>query len=313
MDNATVAHRWSNQIENKRTKRIEGSSGNGNLYFKDKTIYSYGSHFPLATLTNKKHKNKNIILFNDSDYSFTTNQHKSRVLDAIDYDKNIVLKCELNLLDSWYMGFKEFEKNNITTYIRNIVQSLDKYSRARKSHTKNWYLNTVAYNKESLKLFVKCFVDDDYFKTDAGIIHKKEISQVLNNRKHNKLVNEFKTWQIQEDKKQKELFIINLDLWRNHKPLKNRSSFHNKFSYLRLNQDKTMVQSSRGVNINSSEFITLYKLYKRGVNIEGKRIKHFLIERVTDKHIKINCHIILLREIEDIVTQLTPELIEVKQ
>ena len=45
MDNATVAHRWANQIENKRTKRIEGSSSNGNLYFNDKTIDSFHHNF----------------------------------------------------------------------------------------------------------------------------------------------------------------------------------------------------------------------------------------------------------------------------
>lgn len=68
MNNREVAHLWANQSRD----RASGS----HFYFEGDTIYSYGSHFPIA-----RHY-KGAVLFTSGSYSVTTAKHKSFVLAA---------------------------------------------------------------------------------------------------------------------------------------------------------------------------------------------------------------------------------------
>jgi ribosomal protein L9 len=68
MDNSQVAHLWAN-------KSRESAKGS-NFYFEGDTIYSYGSHFPIA-----RHY-KGVILFTSHDYSVSTSKHKSYARSA---------------------------------------------------------------------------------------------------------------------------------------------------------------------------------------------------------------------------------------
>lgn len=63
--NAMVAHVWAQQTQD------EGRSNNGNFYFSGRTIYSYGSHFPIATFTVAR--GRQCVLFTTRGYSKTTN------------------------------------------------------------------------------------------------------------------------------------------------------------------------------------------------------------------------------------------------
>lgn len=71
-----VAHLWANQSQDEAR-----SNGNGNIYFHGDTIYSYGSHFPIAR--HVKRGKKTCILFTNKNYSVTTSGHKSMVQGAI--------------------------------------------------------------------------------------------------------------------------------------------------------------------------------------------------------------------------------------
>jgi len=70
-----VAHVWAHQLQDSARNKT------GNLYFRGETIYSYGSHFPIAK--HVEHKGKKCILFTTRDYSPTTSGHKSEVARAI--------------------------------------------------------------------------------------------------------------------------------------------------------------------------------------------------------------------------------------
>jgi len=60
-----VAHLWANQAQ------PEARNAGGTLYFRDSTIYSYGSHFPMG-----RHVD-GIVLFTTNTYSPTTSKHLS--------------------------------------------------------------------------------------------------------------------------------------------------------------------------------------------------------------------------------------------
>lgn len=70
-----VAHVWAHQAQESARNRT------GNLYFTGATIFSYGSHFPIAK--HVEHKGRKCILFTTRDYSSTTSGHKWEVQRAI--------------------------------------------------------------------------------------------------------------------------------------------------------------------------------------------------------------------------------------
>lgn len=72
-ENSMVAHVWAQQSQS------EGRSGNGNFYFRDSTIYSYGAHFPIARFS----ADKSVVWFTRRAYSVTTSMHIRYVENAI--------------------------------------------------------------------------------------------------------------------------------------------------------------------------------------------------------------------------------------
>lgn len=64
-----VAHLWAHQAQD--SARI---GGRGNFYFEGDTIYSYGSHFPIAR--HVETKRGRAVLFTTRDYSVTTSGHQ---------------------------------------------------------------------------------------------------------------------------------------------------------------------------------------------------------------------------------------------
>jgi hypothetical protein len=74
--NGMVAHVWAQQSQQ------EGRSANGNFYFDGPTIYSYGSHFPIASFVNDV-RGERVVLFTTESYSNTTAGHKSDVRQAL--------------------------------------------------------------------------------------------------------------------------------------------------------------------------------------------------------------------------------------
>ncbi len=75
-DNSMVAHVWAQQTQE------SGRSHSGQFYFEGATIYSYGSHFPIATFHQTK-KNGRAALFTTESCSVTTTAHCSRARCAI--------------------------------------------------------------------------------------------------------------------------------------------------------------------------------------------------------------------------------------
>jgi len=78
MTNAQCAHVWAQQ------EKPEGRSKNGHLYFNGRTIYSYGSHYPIARFTDKRLNGQQVVLFNSVGSTMTTeSKHKGPVRQAL--------------------------------------------------------------------------------------------------------------------------------------------------------------------------------------------------------------------------------------
>ena len=70
MNARQIAHIWAQQTKPK--------GGSGNFYFVGDTIYSYGSHFPIARFVSP-----DVVLCTSRDYSQSTSNHKSWARQAV--------------------------------------------------------------------------------------------------------------------------------------------------------------------------------------------------------------------------------------
>lgn len=75
---ANTAHVWAQQ--NPETE--SGHSGDSRISFDGPTIFSYGSHYALASFAGE-HKGRRVVLLNDRGYSVSTGKHKSHVRYAL--------------------------------------------------------------------------------------------------------------------------------------------------------------------------------------------------------------------------------------
>jgi len=73
-----IAHNWAHQSET-------GRRSYRNFYRENDTVYSYGSHFPVAT-----HLTDSVILFNREESSKTTSEHQRKVEMAIPKGKKVI-------------------------------------------------------------------------------------------------------------------------------------------------------------------------------------------------------------------------------
>jgi len=118
-NNDMVAHVWAAQSQS------EGRSSNGNFYFRDSVIYSYGSHFPIAKMHN------GIVLFNADSYSPSTQRHQSYARHAVTHLESV----SLPELDSVLHIMAHKSDNALRAYIKRLSERIesirDKMSRMR--------------------------------------------------------------------------------------------------------------------------------------------------------------------------------------
>ena len=122
-----IPHLWAHQ-----TQKSARSSGNGTLYFEGDTIYSYGSHFPIARHITNKAGDK-AILFTTRTYSSTTAKHLSYVRRAIPGTVRVFHVPEV--MDA---QLASHHQQNILDYKKRIEQLILGYQRGRRFARHNY-------------------------------------------------------------------------------------------------------------------------------------------------------------------------------
>lgn len=99
-----VARVWLCQSQDYGQERSGGS-----FYFRGDTIYSYGSHFPIAKLTTAPN-GESVILFTTRTYSNTTARHISMVRQAVRNSYRRVVYCaDVNDPTAMQTNLREFK------------------------------------------------------------------------------------------------------------------------------------------------------------------------------------------------------------
>ncbi len=131
-DTGEIPHLWAHRTQEEARNR------HGNLYFTGDTIYSYGSHFPIARHVVSE-AGERAVLLTTATYSVTTSSHCSAVRSAIPSGTRIFhvpIVCH-----GRYNG-SELTTNdhagNLADYAERIEKHVITSARARSSYAKEW-------------------------------------------------------------------------------------------------------------------------------------------------------------------------------
>lgn len=142
--NHEIPHLWAHQSQD------EARNSTGSLYFEGQTIYSYGSHFPIARhVTNER--GERAVLFTTAHHSVTTSGHCSAVARAI--PPNVPIFRVPYLRNSW--GDLPNHRDNVESQVCRIAELLGKAKRAR-LHS-DWYQHEALGLREQLQRYVAFF------------------------------------------------------------------------------------------------------------------------------------------------------------
>lgn len=135
--------------------QAEARNGTGSYYFRGDVIYSYGSHFPIAShVTNTK--GEQAVLFTTKGYSSTTNMHKSLVHRSIPPNTTVFT------VPNMHFSFSEAEdkyqhERNLRHYTDDISTHLSKCARAISSYNKEWRLKRAIELREEVLAYCVFF------------------------------------------------------------------------------------------------------------------------------------------------------------
>lgn len=121
-----------------------GRSHNGNVYFEENTLYSYGRHFPLSICYQGKY------LLNSETYSVTTSKHQSQLFYALRHRETLAMPAlgvVAAIIDLKKRGDKSQLISECTAYCKSIAREIEeaqgKRDRARKDWSKNSWQNHI--------------------------------------------------------------------------------------------------------------------------------------------------------------------------
>ena len=259
---STIAHYWANKIQN------EARNSNGSFYYYNDTIYSYGSHFPIAK--HLEYNGKNCILFTLRSYSNTTAKHISVVGNAS------------NHLDTIYCYYPNgSHKDNFSAFLKDIENISKSLLTARKPQI---YINKINY----IKVLVERYAD--FFEIQIPTLLNEALN-IVNLETYKSFIDNKETFEkeekAKEEKAKKLQFKKDLKNWLKGKTnvLYNRL---NNIDYIRTKDNR--LETSQGVKIPIELFKRLKNAYNNNTLQIGDKVLEYNITNLDKKHIQIGCH-----------------------
>jgi len=142
--NHEIPHLWAHQSQD------EARNSTGSLYFKGPTIFSYGSHFPIARhVTNVR--GERAVLFTTAHHSVTTSGHCSAVAGAIPPNVPVF---RVPCFGSGG-GEQPDHAQNVESYVGRISKLLGKAKRPRVN--RDWHQHDALALREQLRGYLAFF------------------------------------------------------------------------------------------------------------------------------------------------------------
>ncbi len=290
--NSELPHVWAHQQQD------EGR-GAGSFYFTGPTIYSYGSHFPIASHVRNK-KGEKAILFTTRGYSNSTAKHISKTWRAIP-DASIVIMCNTPCGHYGGVPTDETHRVNFSAWLRDAKAIVDKLAAARKPEIYIGQLTTVREQSDRYAEYFGIKVNKELLKTLA-VIDNPDISAALEARKA-EIIKDAKAAKAKAAKQVRERIQAFYDFKTNY-------IGGGQYSYLRYSEASKRVETSNGkeipVEVAKRAYNWLTDVIKKG-GCTGEcsyTILGFAVDYVNDKTFKVGCHTIEVAEAARIAKQL---------
>lgn len=290
-----IAHLWIHQSQDNARNQTN------NLYFYGNTIYSYGSHFPIAQIYDK---DSHIVFMTTKTYSNTTSKHINYVQYAINHKQIFnVPNVEVNNIRD-----KNSHKGNLNHYFDLIEVLVGKHKRARKYS----YKGEINQNLNELRLYIKLFKLRNFLtKDEKELVDNEDIIHILCDKKTNNSISFI------DIRKRKEKNANARERKRQQKRLNDWLGFKLKFKtnkvYLRLNEryeriplkisecninnNRHGVQTSHGAWVSLKSAVILWKMIKTKKDVKGHKIDYYTVTSLNGT-LKIGCHEIELEEVK---------------
>jgi hypothetical protein len=257
-----LCHKWANQ------EQESGRTSNGTMYFNGSTIYSYGSHFPIAKhIVNEQ--GQRAVLFTERTYSNTTAKHIRNVYMSCKNDN--IIHCS-NPNSSHAYNFNDWLNCA-------VLHGASKLKTARKPEL---YLNYIS-NIESKAVKYAQFFGIEIPETLKAVLSIKDKSQYLDYQyKANELAKIEEQKRLKEQKKQ---FKEQIQKWLNLETSRLYTNY--KYDFLRINQNR--IETTQAVQIPLELGKRLYQSIKNGSLSVGDKVLNYSVNEIGND-IKIGCH-----------------------
>ena len=293
-----VAHIWASQQQD------EGRNSFGNFYFRNDTIFSYGSHFPIATIQG------NDVLFTLRTYSKTTAKHILNARQAISH-KNVIYCYDVPVKYSkdTYLkkgSFISEHENNFKRWKSNIISLFAELGNKRNRMLEG-RINEVNRNIEQLNTYAAYF----------GIkIKDKELLSLLKIAQSENFIEQARSAKEKQDhskaillKKSVKAYEKYIELWRKFdseaitnldgktKELCNYYSNNSEaYTRLRFNEAQNRLETSKGVQIPvevaKRAYTTLNGCFMTNCKDLSIPVMNYNITESTKQYIKAGRHTI---------------------
>lgn len=186
--NSMVAHVWAQQNQS------NGKSNNGQFFFRDSMLFSYGSHFLVGKIITGLGKGSaNVALLNTDSYSISTSRHQRMAKGAVRHFEHVYLLPDLTKLAN------QFNFNSIQPYGKGARDDIKNYIKTHKGLGDNAALFLLAYvgikdakhclsflRREGTRLADKASAaiakrEKDKALGDAAMMAKQSIEQIADN------------------------------------------------------------------------------------------------------------------------------------
>jgi len=306
-----LPHIWATQKQN------EGTAGS--FYFRGKTIYSYGNHFPIATIEGEK------VFFTLRRYSNTTAKHISKTRQAISHKEFIfcfevptrlgnetILECNKKgyLKNTHEINFKQWQKN-IETLLAEIGNPKNRSLEGRILDLNNNIIKLEIYcnyfglkiKHNSFKSLLVLAKSEDIINLAKNIQSKVLAAKLIKLKIANKAHNEYlKLWRNNDNEGIQELSQKNKDLCNFYQT--NSESF----THLRYNTSQNRLETTKGiqipVEIARKAYLALNSCLDSKCENLNIDIMSYTITKTTENAIIAGCHTIPKEDVKYIATLL---------
>lgn len=312
-----VAHVWANDH-----KRVGHGSGK-NVYFSGSTIYSYGSHFPIARFVEVK--GRSFVLFTTRSYSVSTAKHISIVRRALGYRDTIDVRDPSS--SDW--------KGMVKELLTEAGQLKEQAARRRCDYRRSADL-AAAEKKMNDARFLAGIAGMRLPKSDEEAFAKLQRDAAKAARKARKEAEERRKAEAARKARLEELWEAAKPYWRDRAPIPadimgaaaelgvyNVASAHGFSVAMRLTPDGSEIETSWGARFPTEHGIRAFRVLKMAwsrmgedeavvtsVNSPGPRLGHYRIDRIDPNGVKAGCHYVSRAEIELMAERLNVKDIE---